>query len=236
MKMLKILEFDDLREAIFLKRLNRFLLIAKYGDSKIQCHIHDPGRLGELLIPSVRILIQFKKGARKTPCDLVAVNKDGEWIFTHSGYHSKISLRLIKSGLIREFEDFEEIIREYKIGKSRIDFLLKKGERKFLLEVKGCTLFRDGIGYFPDAPTERGRRHLMELMKAIDEGFEAGVLFLVMGRDIRELRPNWRIDPRFSEAMIRAYKKGVKMIAYTFYFDGKALFAVSQIPVKLIKE
>ncbi|MHA1616748.1 MAG: DNA/RNA nuclease SfsA [Candidatus Njordarchaeales archaeon] len=229
--MIKLLEFSELVEATFLHRPNRFLVKVIYNSKEIYCHLHNPGRLSELLVPRAPLLILFRNGRRKTLCDVIAVKKDNEWIFTHSGYHSLIARRIIELGLIKELRGFIEIVPEYKFGSSRIDFLLKGDDEKLLLEVKGCTLFRGLIGYFPDAPTARGTRHLIELIKALGYGMHSGILFLVMKKDIIEVRPNWDTDPRFAEILVKAYKKGVKMFAHTFYFDGSSLYAVREIKV-----
>ena len=231
--MIPIISFDNLKEATFLERLNRFLVALDYKNSLLKCHLHDPGRLHELLIRGSKVLILFTKNpSRKTSCDIIAINNGDEWIFVHSGYHSMIARELLKRKLIPELSLFNKIIPEYKIGDSRIDFLLIN-ERKMLLEVKGCTLFIDNIGYFPDAPTLRGTRHINELAKAIDLGYDSGVLFLVMSDRILKVKPNAGTDKKFTEVVQRAYNKSVKFYAYTFHFTNNTLFAVKQIPVEI---
>jgi sugar fermentation stimulation protein A len=210
----------DLIQGKFVERPNRFIVIfeIKSGSTEI-AHLRDPGRLKELLIPGVKLLIRkaLPNPKRKTKYDVIAVFNQNIWVLINSGFHSDIAEELIESNLIMEISDYSIQRREYTYGKSRIDFILTNQDKvKMLLEVKGCTLVEDGIAKFPDAPTLRGKKHLGELSHSMDDGFNATVLFLIIRNDALEFTPNKPMDPDFTDALIEANRKGVHIIAYSF--------------------
>jgi sugar fermentation stimulation protein A len=211
---------ENLIHGKFIERPNRFIVIFEIENGSTEiAHLRDPGRLKELLIPGVKLLIRkaLPNPKRKTKYDVIAVFNQNIWVLINSGFHSDIADELIKSGLIREISEYSIQKREYTYGKSRIDFILTKQDKiKMLLEVKGCTLVEDGIAKFPDAPTLRGKKHLEELTHSLDHGFNAVVLFLIIKDDVLEFTPNKAMDPDFSETLIEAYEKGVLIIAYSF--------------------
>ena len=202
----------------FMERPNRFTILFNIDDKIEKAHLRDPGRLKELLIPGIPLLLRLAKNTtkRKTKYDVIAVLNEDIWVLINSGFHSDIAAELIESGMIDEFKWYNIEKREYTYGKSRLDFLLSNNNMKMLLEVKGCTLVENGLARFPDAPTTRGKRHLEELMLAKSEGLNAAVLFRVMREDAIEFTPNWEIDPDFSNALSEANKKNVKIVAYSF--------------------
>jgi sugar fermentation stimulation protein A len=211
---------ENLIHGKFIERPNRFIVIFEIENGSTEiAHLRDPGRLKELLIPGVKLLIRkaLPNPKRKTKYDVIAVFNQNIWVLINSGFHSDIADELIKSGLIREISEYSIQRREYTYGKSRIDFILTKQDKiKMLLEVKGCTLVEDGIAKFPDAPTLRGKKHLEELTHSLDHGFNAVVLFLIIKDDVLEFTPNKAMDPDFSETLIEANEKGVLIIAYSF--------------------
>jgi len=204
----------------FVERPNRFIVVFEIGNGSTDiAHLRDPGRLKELLIPGVKLLLRkaLPNPKRKTKYDVIAVFNQNIWVLINSGFHSDIADELIRSGLITEISDYSIQKREYTYGKSRIDFILTKNNKiKMLLEVKGCTLVEDCLAKFPDAPTLRGTKHLGELSHSVDDGFDAVVLFLIIRDDVLEFSPNKLMDPDFSEALIEANEKGVLIIAYSF--------------------
>lgn len=221
---------ENLIHATFLERLNKFLIKAKIDDEITYCHLHDPGRLEEILKRGRKILLIEKEGKRKTRYDVIAVWLN-EWVAIHSGYHSMLAQKLLENKLIEKLEEYEIEKREYVYKKSRIDFLLKN-KKKCLLEVKGCTLVKDGIALFPDAPTGRGRRHVEELRKAIHEGYNVAILFLIM-RKANYFSPNWDMDEKFSIALKKAYEEGANIFACRIKFDGKAFQYKGTIPLEI---
>lgn len=204
----------------FVDRPNRFTVGFETENGLIEiAHLRDPGRLKELLIPGAKLLL--RKAApnpkRKTKYDVIAVFYRDIWVLINSGFHSDIAADLVESGLINELSNYSIQRREYTYGKSRIDFLLTDQEKsKMLLEVKGCTLVEEGLAKFPDAPTLRGKKHLEELTRSMNEGFKTAVLFLVIRDDAVEFTPNTYMDPDFSDALKIAREKGVIIIAYSF--------------------
>lgn len=203
----------------FLERPNRFTIKFKSDNNVCLAHLRDPGRLKELLTPDVDLLLRPARNTdnRKTQFDVLAVLYEDRWVLINSGFHSDIAADLIESGLIREFNEYSIEKREYTYGNSRLDFLLSNiSDEKLLLEVKGCTLVEDGLAKFPDAPTLRGKRHVEELIKAKDEGYNSAVLFLILRDDATKFTPNWEMDPEFSGALKKAREKGVIIKAHSF--------------------
>jgi len=215
--------------ARFLLRLNRFLIEADLDGERIKCHLHDPGRLPDILSGERKILLMEKDGKRKTRYDVIAVYVGGEWVFTHSGYHSLFAIRIMEKRCIKDLKEYRILKKEFRYGKSRMDFLLSNDSRA-LLEVKGCTLTKGDTALFPDAPTERGRKHVMELMDALEEGYKAFLLFLIMRR-AKRFSPNKEVDKKFAIALKKSSEKGVKIIASIIKFDGKNVYYKGTIPV-----
>jgi len=145
----------NLSEAMLIKRINRFLGLIKIGESHEYCHIRDPGRLTELLVPGAKILVKAvdKKG-RKTRFELISVNKNGLHVVVNSGLHNKLAEEVLQMKLIPELAKYKVKASEWRFRGSRIDFLLSNEHEKYLLEIKGCTLVEGGFALFPDAPTE----------------------------------------------------------------------------------
>jgi len=206
--------FPPLKEEVVKERPNRFTVITASGR---RCHLHDPGRLKELIYPGNRILIREAKGNRKTDCQVTAAWSGKEWVITDSSIHSEVARKFLPS----------DVKSEVRVGGSRLDFTYDDT----FVEVKGCTLVKNGVALFPDAPTERGRRHIEELIKLTEEGHNAVILILVMRSDAICFSPNFETDEKFSETFLRALKMGVKVEVKTFHFDGKDLVYKGDIPV-----
>jgi len=187
-----VLSFDSLVRGEFVSRPNRFVAIVRANGQERRVHVHDPGRLTELLRPSAHVLLLPKSGA-KTDFHLVAVHRNGYgWVFQHSGYHSLIAQKLIESRALPEFRDAIAYGKEIKIDNHRIDFVLSYNTGDVLMEVKGCTLFQDDLALFPDAPTKRGKEHV-DLLAEYGDGI---LLFLVMSDRVQYFAPNVETDPR----------------------------------------
>ena len=231
-----ILRFDNLIEGSFIERPNRFLVIADVKGERIEAHLKDPGRLIDLMISGARMLFKPADGntKRKTLFDVIAVMQhDGAWILVNSGYHNKMAQCVVERGFIHELIGYEVVHKEYAFGGSRIDFLLEKDNRQMLLEVKGSTFIRDDISYFPDAPTKRGVRHLDELISAKGEGWDAGVLFIVMQPEAREIQAYRDIDPVFAGRLKDAHDAGVVLCAAVFGLRDGVVSYLREIPVRV---
>ena len=222
---------------VFVERPNRFVGVVditeprKYSAAREPVHIHDPGRLSEILFPENTVFLKRENQShRRTKWDLLAGLAGEDIVFVNSRYHREIATELIYSGKISG--RVKKIIPEYKFGGSRIDFLLEKpsGEKIFV-ETKGCTLCENEVALFPDAPTSRGKRHIEELKNAVEQGFSAVVLFLVFRRDARCFLPNWKTDPNFSSALMDAIKSGVRTVQALVSYDGKKIKYLGQIPM-----
>lgn len=208
----------DLIQGIFVDRPNRFTVRFNKDNKVESAHLRDPGRLKELLTPGVHLILRpaLNVSKRKTRFDVIGVLKNNFWVLINSGFHSDMAHDLIDLGIIPEFNGYSVQKREYTYGNSRIDFLLSKDDKKMLVEVKGCTLVEDGLARFPDAPTLRGKKHVEELIQAKKDGLDAAILFLITCEDAESFCPNVVIDPDFADALKRAQRKGVNIIAYSF--------------------
>ena len=175
----------------FLDRPNRFIAHVQIGGKAETVHVKNTGRCRELLVEGAEVWLEYAESpARKTKYDLIAVRKSSGLLFN---IDSQAPNKAAREWL--EAQGFDRIIPEYTYGDSRIDFYMEKGGERFLLEVKGCTLEIDGIGYFPDAPTERGVKHLRELTGAMGKGYHAAVAFVIQIDGVTEVRPNVDTHP-----------------------------------------
>ena len=205
------MKYNNIITANFISRPNRFIAHVDIDGVDTVVHVKNTGRCRELLLPGARVYLEKAQNPeRKTPYDLVAVEKDDRII----NIDSQAPNIVVKEWLLSRGE-YDKVQPEYKFGNSRIDFYMEKGEQRYLMEVKGCTLFRDGVGYFPDAPTERGAKHLRELTGAIAQGYNTAVAFVIQGEGISEVRPNEDTDPEFAKAFREALNAGVKIIFFT---------------------
>ena len=194
--------------AKFVERPNRFVAKVEINGTLETVHVKNTGRCRELLLPGVDVVLsEADNPNRKTRYDLIAVEKAGLGLINiDSQAPNKVMAEWLAT------QDFDYIKPEYTYGASRIDFYMERQEQRYLLEVKGCTLERDGIGFFPDAPTERGVKHIHELIKAKKEGYWAGIAFVVQMPKVSEVRPNIETHPAFGEAMEQAMAAGVQSI------------------------
>lgn len=211
------MKYASIIPATFISRPNRFIAHVKLENSPQSdieiVHVKNTGRCKELLLPGCRVYLE--KGAnpnRKTKYDLVAVEKiypDSEkklLVNMDSQLPNKVAHEWLKT------QDFSFIKPEFTFGKSRIDFYMEKGDKKFLMEVKGCTLEVDGVGYFPDAPTERGVKHLEELISATQQGYSCKIAFVIQMEGIYEVRGNADTHPEFAATLQKAREAGVEVL------------------------
>ena len=232
-----LLTIETLQAGTFKKRPNRYLSEVMVDGHVELVHVHDPGRLRELLFEDNACLIKpVLSQTRKTKWDMVFAKKKDEWILVHSAYHRYLAESLLKKGL-SPFGLLKEIKAEVKIGHSRLDFKVKtESDETIWIEVKGCSLSEDGLAKFPDAPTDRGRRHLEELMvlrKNADAGTRCAVLILVLS-EASEFEPNRITDPKFYETFYQALASGVEIYPCKILYDhqNKAFRYVEILPIK----
>ncbi len=226
-----ILEIQGDSIAIFVRRLNRFLGSVRLEEQIVEAHIHDPGRLEELLFPGNLVLLKrYSSAKRKTSWEIIAARLHNTWIFLNSKFHRPISERILKDEKISPFGKVDDLIPEVKVGNSRLDFLLLKGDERIWVEVKGCTLVHRSEALFPDAPTSRGRRHVEELIKLRKGGDRAALIFLVFPR-ASCFSPNIATDPEFAELFSEAIDVGVEVYPLLLGYDGSQIFYQAPIPI-----
>ncbi len=202
------MKYHHIIKATFLSRPNRFIAKVAIDGAEETVHVKNTGRCRELLKPGATVYLERAANPdRKTKYDLVAVVKDTGVLFN---IDSQAPNAAVKEWL--EGQDFDRVQPEYRYGNSRIDFYMERARERFLMEVKGCTLEFDGIGYFPDAPTERGTKHLRELTRAVREGYRAIAAFVIQMAGVEEVRPNEETDPAFAQAFEEAREAGVEIL------------------------
>lgn len=211
--------YDNIVQVVFLKRLNRFVAEVELDGRKETVHVKNTGRCRELLKLGCEVWLTAPGTSnRKTMYDLVAVRKDNGVLFN---IDSQAPNKVVKKWLAAQ--DYDVVIPEYTYGDSRIDFYMKRGDERFLMEVKGCTLEVDGIGYFPDVPTERGVKHIRELIRAKEAGYRAILAFVIQLDGVTEVRANVSTHPEFGTALDDAKKVGVEVLSLMCHVEPDAL-------------
>ena len=210
------MDYQKVVEGIFIERPNRFIARIMLPEGETIAHVKNTGRCWELLIPGVRVCLEDhgENTTRKTRYSLISVWKGDMLINMDSQVPNAVAADALEKGLITQLPKVDLIKREKTFGDSRFDIYYERGEQKGFLEVKGVTLEEDGIARFPDAPTIRGTKHIMELIKAKKEGYKASILFLVQMKGPVLFEPNKKMDPEFAEAVQLAAKKGVQILVY----------------------
>ncbi len=199
--------YDNITRAKFIKRPNRFISEVEIDGRREIVHVKNTGRCKELLIPGCEVWLTAPGTPdRKTKYDLVAVRKDNGILFN---IDSQAPNKVVKEWLA--LQDYNTVVPEYTYGDSRIDFYMERRSKKYLMEVKGCTLEIEGVGYFPDAPTERGVKHIRELIKAKEAGYQSILAFVIQMDGVSEVRANVDTHPEFGTALADARKAGVEI-------------------------
>jgi len=232
-----MVSLGKLKEGIFKTRPNRYIAEVMI-DGKIEVvHVHDPGRLKELLYEDNKCLVRYAASEkRKTDWDMIAAEKEGEYVLIHSGYHRYIAEALLSSPEWTPFDAVYPYKAEVKVGQSRLDFCLYKTEsERIWLEVKGCSLSVEGVAQFPDAPTVRGRRHLEELISLKASGDRAAVLMIILS-DANAFEPKKDTDPKFYETFYRAMRHGVEVYPIRVAIDVEKQAVVYEDPIPIVKE
>lgn len=210
------MKYNYIKEGIFKSRPNRFIAYVEIDGVQETVHVKNTGRCKELLVPDAHVILEVSDNpSRKTKYDLICVYKEkiglvnmdsqapnkvvGEWLSNQTGE-------------LKCFDNITFIKPEYTYGNSRIDFYFEYNGKKALLEVKGVTLERDGKAYFPDAPTARGVKHLEELERAVNEGYESYVAFVIQMEGVDYVYPNMDTHPEFGYTLDRVKSAGVRVL------------------------
>ena len=202
------MQYKQITKGKFHSRPNRFIANI-YIDGKLETvHVKNTGRCRELLLPDADVILEVSDNpTRKTAYDLIAVYKEKIGLVNMD---SQAPNKVVAEWLSKQ--GFDYVKPEYTYGKSRFDFYMEKGDEKFLMEVKGCTLEIDGVGYFPDAPTERGVKHLRELAEAAGKGYRCYVAFVIQMEVVTEVLPYTVTHPEFGVALQEARDAGVEVL------------------------
>lgn len=206
------MKYEQIEQAVFLERPNRFVAYVEAAGKREICHVKNTGRCRELLLPGAEIYVQRQSNpARKTPLDLIAVKKGDRLINMDSQAPNRVTAEWLRTG---GFCSSDAMIKpECRYGNSRFDFYIEDGKRKIFMEVKGVTLEEEGIVRFPDAPTERGVKHIHELIECKKAGYEAYIFFVIQMNNVRFMEPNDQTHPAFGEALRKAASEGVGVFA-----------------------
>ena len=227
--------YDNIRKGIFKERPNRFIAYIDIDGVQEIVHVKNTGRCAELLRPGVTVYVQEADTQnRKTRWDLIAVEKGGRIVNIDSQIPNKLVKEWLEEGNL--FQHITKLRPEYTYGNSRFDLYVEADSQKIFIEVKGVTLEEDGIVRFPDAPSERAVKHVEELILAVKEGYAAYVFLVVQMKDVRYFTPNMDTHPAFGEALERAQRTGVHILAYDCEVEKDSIRIMEQVPVVLQKD
>ena len=223
------MRYENIVKGRFLARPNRFVAHVEIDGREEVCHVKNTGRCRELLVRDCTVYLdKAKNPGRKTKYDLVAVEK-GQRLINMDSYAPNIAAgeflpKIFPNCIIKS---------EYTYGNSRFDFYIEDNRRKILLEVKGVTLEQDGVVMFPDAPTERGLKHVNELISCVKDGYEAYLLLVVQMDKVKYFTPNYGTHRQFGEALKKASQEGVKLLAYDCAVTPNSMEIKSPVCIKL---
>ena len=217
---------------IFLSRPNRFIAKVMINQEEIAAHVPNTGRMSELLVPGVRAMLAWNPAPhRKTDYTLILVEKEQRWVSVNSMLANQIAYEFLKAQA-----DVVDLKQEVTYGNSRFDLACFRGGNYAYYEVKSVNLVVNEIAMFPDAPTERGAKHLAELIKAQQEGYHAGVIFVVQRSDAKSFQPNQEMDPKFSRLLGQCHSLGIEIRALSCDIDGVNIEIVRELPVTVLSE
>lgn len=227
---------ENIKEARFISRPNRFIARVEADGEELTVHVKNTGRCRELLVDGARVYLAMSdRSYRRTPADLIAVEKVTDRGTLLINMDSQLPNAMVREWLEGGgiFGQGSAVYPERTYGSSRFDFYVENGSRRAFIEVKGVTLENNGIASFPDAPTERGVKHLYELVKARGEGYECYVFFVVQMRGVSLFRPNYVTDPAFAEALSYAHNNGVRVLCYDSLVTPSGAEINTPVPIEL---
>lgn len=226
--------FGLLHEAKFGKRDNRFRAEVEFNGEKIKAHVPNSGRMAELLTPGAKVwLRKAHNNLRKTPFDLVLVEKEGFLVCLNSHLANDLFAIWLINEKLTPFINYTHYYREKNIGQSRIDFLLDHSHHSCLVEIKSVNLVENGLAKFSDAPTERGTKHLEELITFKKQGQKAAVVFIIMREDATCFTTHDTMDPLFGQTLRKALQNGVQVYAYRCFVNEEGINYAGEVPVML---
>ncbi|HEX3044334.1 MAG TPA: DNA/RNA nuclease SfsA [Bacillota bacterium] len=234
------MKYSSIQPATFIERPNRFIARVEIAGREETVHVRNTGRCREILIPGTSVFLEDigrdnPKGnpIRKTRFSLISAYKGERLINIDSQIPNKVVAEAIQEGALELMTPVTRLKPETVFGESRFDLYFETHTGKGFIEVKGVTLEQDGVSLFPDAPTPRGTKHLNEMIKAVSEGYQGYVLFLIQMRDIHGFRPNETMDPDFASALRKAARHGVKILAYDSTITPEGIWLRAPVPINL---
>lgn len=226
------MNYSNIEQAVFKERPNRFVAYVETARGREICHVKNTGRCKELLTPDAVVYVQRNDNpARKTKLDLIAVQKNDYLINMDSQAPNAAVKEWLEQGNL--FSEQAKIYPERTYGESRFDFYIEDGDRKIFMEVKGVTLEDEGVCRFPDAPTERGVKHIRELIRCMDEGYEAYILFVIQMCPVKYLEPNDKTHQAFGDALREAARAGVHVMARDCRIETDRMEIRNEVEVRL---
>lgn len=226
------MKYNNINKAKFIKRLNRFVCEVELEGEKVLCHVKNTGRCRELLKEGATVYLQKSDNPdRKYKYSLITVRKGERLVNMDSQAPNKAVHEWLKAEKL--FKNITYLKPESTYGKSRFDFYFEYEGKKAYMEVKGVTLENDGIVSFPDAPTERGVKHINELCECVKQGYEAYIMFVVQMKDVLYFTPNAENDPAFAKAIRKAENKGVKVLCYDCEITENEMKLKDEVVIKL---
>lgn len=221
-----------MEEAVFLDRPNRFIANILLDGAPAVCHVKNTGRCRELLVPGARVLVQrASKPGRRTAYDLISVWKGGRLINMDAAAPNTVFSEWLSAGGLGFDPDYMK--PECKHGDSRFDFYFEHQDVRAFAEVKGVTLEDDGVVRFPDAPTERGVKHLHGLIRCLEEGYRAYAVFVIQMKGVKYFEPNRETHPEFAAVLRQAAEAGVQLITLDCQVTENSLSADMPVEVRL---
>ena len=224
--------YENILPAVFVYRPNRFIAHVELNGRLEVCHVKNTGRCRELLIPGCRVYVQHQPSpTRKTAYDLIAVEKGERLLNMDANAPNRVFNEYVRAG--RFLREWSVIRPETTHGDSRFDFYLESPGHRLFAEVKGVTLEDDGVMRFPDAPTERGVKHLEGLARCVQEGYEAWAVFVIQTENVRWMEPNRRTHPAFADALRQAAQAGVHLLALDCHTEPDRLEICRPVEIRL---
>lgn len=224
-----------LAPAVFVRRVNRFAATVRLAGAgrSLRVHLPNSGRMTELLLPGTPAWVHLVKRRRaRTRGTLLLLRHHGRWVGVDAGMPNRLVELALRSGGLGPITHVTEWRREVRWAGGRLDFTVETAEGRWLLETKSCNKVVAGTALFPDAPTARGVRHLRELARAAARGQRAAVVWVVQRSDAHRLGPDAAADPGFADAVERAARAGVRLLAYTCRVSARRIALGREIPVK----
>ncbi|WP_156857954.1 DNA/RNA nuclease SfsA [Oceanobacillus sp. AG] len=226
------MKYGKVVEGIFAKKLNRFVAEVYINGELEKVHIKNTGRLTEILKPGVPLSLETSDNPnRKTRFSIIAARKEERWVNIDSQIPNKLVYDALAAGKIKEFHGIRDLKREARFGNSRLDLFYYRDERGGFIEVKGVTLEQDGLAMFPDAPKTRGTKHVETLIQAVQEGYEATVLFVIQMKGCHSFTSHRVMDPHFHEALQEAEHLGVRILAYDSHVTASTIQLDRLLPI-----